>query len=79
MVEVSVIGVLLEALLVLTVDLSRRIVASLRLAERCAEILISIRSEIADAGFIVAEELHSPITKLVECVPRFPLLYICAI
>ena len=43
--------------------------ASLRLAERCADILISIRSEIADAGYTVAERLRSPIAKLVECVP----------
>ncbi|KAN0141932.1 Protein kinase-like domain containing protein [Lactarius tabidus] len=40
--------------------------ASLRLAERCADILISIRSEIADAGDTVAEELREPIAKLVD-------------
>ncbi|KAI9457475.1 hypothetical protein BJY52DRAFT_1223837 [Lactarius psammicola] len=40
--------------------------ASLRLTERCADILISVRDEIADAGYTVAEELHAPIAKLVE-------------
>jgi hypothetical protein len=42
--------------------------ASLRLAERCADILISTRSEIAAAGYTVTEELRVPIAKLVECV-----------
>lgn len=42
--------------------------ASLRLTERCADILISVRDEIVDAGYTVAEELHAPIAKLVECV-----------
>ena len=41
--------------------------ASLRLTERCADTLISVREEIADAGFTVAEELHGPIAKLNEC------------
>jgi abelson tyrosine-protein kinase 1/abelson tyrosine-protein kinase 2 len=41
--------------------------ASLRLAERCADILISVREEIIDAGYTVAEELHAPISKLNEC------------
>ncbi|KAF8264995.1 kinase-like domain-containing protein [Lactarius quietus] len=40
--------------------------ASLRLAERCAKISISIRSEIADAGYTAAQELSAPIAKLVE-------------
>ncbi|KAI9434573.1 hypothetical protein H4582DRAFT_1818451 [Lactarius indigo] len=40
--------------------------ASLRLTERCADILISVREEIVDAGYTVAEELHAPIAKLVE-------------
>lgn len=40
--------------------------ASLRLTERCADILISVREEIIDAGRTVAEELHSPIAKLNE-------------
>ncbi|TFK19552.1 TKL/TKL-ccin protein kinase [Coprinopsis marcescibilis] len=36
----------------------------LRLTERCAEILISIRQEIHAAGDTVAQELHAPIVKL---------------
>ncbi|KAH9985258.1 hypothetical protein BJV77DRAFT_1084863 [Russula vinacea] len=40
--------------------------ASLRLTERCADILISVREEITDAGYTVAEELHAPIAKLNE-------------
>ncbi|KAN0138399.1 Protein kinase-like domain containing protein [Lactarius tabidus] len=40
--------------------------ASLRLIERCADILISIRDEIADAGDTVTEELRAPIKKLVK-------------
>ena len=43
--------------------------ASLRLIERCADILISIRGEIVDAGPTVAEELCTPIAKIVGCVP----------
>ena len=43
--------------------------ASLSLNERCADILISIRCEIADAGCIVTEELCATIAKLVEYVP----------
>lgn len=31
--------------------------------------MISIRNEIADAGYSVAEELRAPIAKLVEFVP----------
>jgi hypothetical protein len=41
--------------------------ASLRLTERCADTLISVREEIIDAGYAVAEELHAPIAKLNEC------------
>ena len=41
----------------------------MRLIERCANILISIRDEIADAGYTVAEELRAPIEKLVKCIP----------
>jgi abelson tyrosine-protein kinase 1 len=41
--------------------------ASLRLTERCADILISVREEIIDAGYTIAEELHAPIAKLNEC------------
>jgi len=44
--------------------------ASLRLTERCADTLISVREEIADAGDDVAEELHAPIAKLNECGPQ---------
>ena len=29
---------------------------------------MSVRDEIVDAGYTVAEELHAPIAKLVECV-----------
>ena len=43
--------------------------ASLRLTERCADILISVRDEIIDAGSTVPEELLAPIAKLVEWVP----------
>jgi abelson tyrosine-protein kinase 1 len=45
--------------------------ASLRLTERCADMLMSVREEIADAGFTVADELHAPIAKLNEYV--YPL------
>jgi abelson tyrosine-protein kinase 1 len=41
--------------------------ASLRLTERCADILVSVREEIIDAGYTVAEELNAPISKLNEC------------
>ena len=40
----------------------------LRLTERCAEILLSIREEIQEAGDYVGIELEGPIIKLVECV-----------
>jgi len=40
--------------------------AYLRLIERCANILLSIRGEIADAGHTIAEELGAPIEKLVK-------------
>jgi hypothetical protein len=40
--------------------------ACLRLTERCADILISVREEIAEAGDEVGEELKRPISKLVE-------------
>ncbi|KAF8268212.1 kinase-like domain-containing protein, partial [Lactarius quietus] len=40
--------------------------ASLRLTERCADILISVRGEIADAGDTIADELLAPIEKLVK-------------
>jgi hypothetical protein len=40
--------------------------ATLRLTERCSDILISVREEIVDAGYTVTEELHAPIAKLNE-------------
>ena len=40
----------------------------LRLAERCADILISIRIEISDAGDVLGQELAAPIAKLEEYV-----------
>jgi abelson tyrosine-protein kinase 1 len=46
--------------------------ACLRLTERCADILISVREEIRDAGDEVAEELKEPIRKLTELrIPPF--------
>ena len=46
----------------------------LRLTERCADILLSIREEIHEAGNYVGIELQGPITKLVECVHK-PQVY----
>ncbi|KAF8890966.1 hypothetical protein BD779DRAFT_1515523 [Infundibulicybe gibba] len=46
------------------VDMNR--LACLRLTERCAEILLSVRQEVKDAGDSVGEELAAPIAKLVE-------------
>ncbi|RDB18261.1 Dual specificity protein kinase splA [Hypsizygus marmoreus] len=46
------------------VDMNR--LACLRLTERCAEILFSVRQEVKDAGDTVGSELAAPITKLVE-------------
>lgn len=43
--------------------------ACLRLTERCAEILLSVREEVDGAGGSVGVELQMPVTKLVECVP----------
>ena len=40
----------------------------LHLTERCADILLSVRQEIHDAGDLVGEELNLPIQKLSECV-----------
>jgi len=40
----------------------------LRLTERCADILISVRQEIFDAGDVLGQELHAPIQKLEEYV-----------
>ena len=44
--------------------------ACLRMTERCADILLSIREEIHEAGNYVGIELQVPIIKLVECVHR---------
>jgi len=55
--------------------------ACLRLTERCADILLSIREEIREAGDYVGIELQGPILRLVEYVfkPRVysPLLTAC--
>ena len=40
--------------------------ACLRLTQRCADILISVRSEVHEAGDEVGEELTGPVAKLVE-------------
>lgn len=40
--------------------------ACLRLTERCADILLSVRQEILDAGNAVSDELEAPIAKLNE-------------
>jgi len=48
--------------------------ACLRLTERCADILLSIREEIVEAGNDVVTELQRPIIKLVECVHK-PRVY----
>ncbi|KAJ7091133.1 hypothetical protein C8R44DRAFT_412775 [Mycena epipterygia] len=50
------------------VDLNR--LACLRLTERCAEILLSVREEIKDAGEQVGDELSMPIEKLVGSFTR---------
>ncbi|KAI0820557.1 hypothetical protein BC628DRAFT_1397178 [Trametes gibbosa] len=46
------------------VDINR--LACLRLTERCATILMSVREEIAEAGDSVGVELQAPVTRLVE-------------
>ncbi|TFK79567.1 hypothetical protein K466DRAFT_570161 [Polyporus arcularius HHB13444] len=46
------------------VDINR--LACLRLTERCATVLMSIREEIAEAGDEVGLELHPPLVRLVE-------------
>ncbi|OSC98358.1 hypothetical protein PYCCODRAFT_1480695 [Trametes coccinea BRFM310] len=46
------------------VDINR--LACLRLTERCATILISVREEIAEAGDDVGVELQAPVHRLVE-------------
>ena len=40
----------------------------LRLTERCADILISVRMEISNAGDVLGQELAAPIQKLEEYV-----------
>ena len=40
--------------------------ACLRLTERCADVLLSIREEISEAGNAVGEELKHPLAKLEE-------------
>ncbi|KAF9647369.1 hypothetical protein BDM02DRAFT_2705085 [Thelephora ganbajun] len=50
------------------VDTNR--LASLRLTERCADILLSIREEVQEAGNYVGTELQEPIIKLVEAFAR---------
>ena len=42
--------------------------ACLRLTQRCADILISVRQEIFEAGDILAQELVTPIQRLEEYV-----------
>lgn len=43
--------------------------ACLRLTQRCADILISVKEEVTEAGGQVGRELEGPIGRLVECVP----------
>ena len=42
--------------------------ACLRLTERCANILISVREEIRDAGDVIDDDLATPLSKLNEYV-----------
>lgn len=50
--------------------------ACLRLTDRCATILFSIREEIFDAGDNVGDELRDPILRLVEYVfPHISAFY----
>ena len=49
--------------------------ACLRLTERCADILLSVREEIHNAGDKVGKELQWPLQKLTEFVcPEFSVL-----
>ena len=43
------------------------VLSCLRLTARCADILISVREEIFDAGDVVGQELAASIRKLEEC------------
>jgi len=45
----------------------------LRLTERCADILLSVREEIYKAGDVVGQELVAPIAKLEELVSQFSI------
>jgi hypothetical protein len=47
--------------------------ACLRLTERCADILLSIRHEIQQAGDVVGQELAAPIAKLEEYADKLLL------
>jgi hypothetical protein len=49
--------------------------ACLRLTERCADILISVREEIHEAGDHVTQELRLPLQKLVEYGEMFLIRY----
>lgn len=49
-----------------------------RLAERCADILISVREEIFDAGDVVGQELAAPIQKLEEYVSCSNIIVNCS-
>jgi hypothetical protein len=40
--------------------------ACIRLTERCANVLLSVRQEIHEAGDVVGQELALPISKLEE-------------
>ncbi|KAK2463882.1 hypothetical protein APHAL10511_004054 [Amanita phalloides] len=53
-----------------TVDMNRA--ASLRLTERCADILLSVREDIKDAGDVIGDDLTPPVSKLIE---SFSLVY----
>jgi len=42
--------------------------ACLRLAERCANLLLSVLQEVHEVGDKVEKEMAKPLEKLVECV-----------
>jgi hypothetical protein len=50
--------------------------ASLRLTERCADMLISVREEIVSAGDAVTDELRAPVAKLNECASHSKPSYV---
>ena len=75
MVEVSAMNPIRGAASSDSGSLQTNRLASLRLIERCANILIS--GEIADAGYTVAEELNVQVKKPVKCAlqpPSYPLM-----